>query len=166
LQTRLDRGRLLWKKALAVLSIGAVLLVLTVVDLSSRTASEQPTPNVVHSSIAALASTTSGRSTTTPSWQVLKTDVTLSDYSTVCMVLEWDGHTCPTVGYPDISRSLPPVELISYQGELLYAENFTLGPYAGDFVNGQTIIETIWFTNSTIFCLSSPSGSYIDGCPA
>jgi hypothetical protein len=66
------------------------------------------------------------------------------------MVFETVGHTCPTKGSNTTTSSLAGVELILYRGTDYYAGNFSAGPY------GQTAVSilSVWFTNSTIYCVS------------
>ncbi len=93
------------------------------------------------------------------SWQVLKTNVTVG-YDAGCMVLEAVGHTCPTKGANTTTSSLTGVELILYRGTDYYVGNFSAGPY------GQTIVSylTVWFTNTTIYCITPPNDNY-SACP-
>ena len=76
------------------------------------------------------------------------------------MVFEAVGHTCPTKGANATTSSLTGVELILYRGADYYAGNFSAGPY------GQTAISylTVWFTNTTIYCITPPNGIY-PACP-
>ncbi len=103
------------------------------------------------------------RSSSPPSqsWAVLKTSVrnSISD-DTVCRVLEFIGHTCPTKNAATYVPSIGNIELVSYQGGVFYAGNFTTGPYG--YANSFT--QTVWFTNSTIFCATPPAGDH-PACP-
>lgn len=49
------------------------------------------------------------------------------------------------------------VELINYQGSYYYGINFTY------YSDGQPVTHTIWFTNSTVFCISPAQGYNL--CP-
>jgi hypothetical protein len=49
------------------------------------------------------------------------------------------------------------VELINYKGNYYYGINFTY------YSNGQPVTHTIWFTNSTVFCISPAQGYNL--CP-
>jgi hypothetical protein len=95
----------------------------------------------------------------TTSWQVLKTNVTVR-YGTGCMVFEAVGHTCPPKGENTTTSSLTGVELIVYRGTDYYAGNFSAGPY------GQTAVSylIVWFTNTTIYCITPPNDNY-PACP-
>jgi hypothetical protein len=103
---------------------------------------------------------------TASSWQVLKTNVTVS-YDTQCMVLYAVGHGCPTMNANTNASSLRGVELVAYQGTDYYAGNFSEGPYGpGPYSNGRPVIayHNVLFTNSTIFCVSPSYGDYVV-CP-
>ncbi len=104
---------------------------------------------------------TSSVSSHASSFQVLKTNVTIP-YRAGCMVLEQIGHTCPTMtANPETSNSsLRGIELIAYQGTDYYAGTFSKGPYAG----GNAAFPSVWFTNSTIFCISPHYANY-PTCP-
>jgi len=117
-----------------------------------------PSPNVCCSSTPETSSV----------FQVLKTNVTIP-YGAGCMVLEQIGHTCPTVtASPETSNSsLRGLELISYQGTDYYAGCFGKGPCGnGSYFNGVSTVSypNVWFTNSTIFCVSPLYGNYAT-CP-
>ncbi len=59
------------------------------------------------------------------------------------------------------SPSLKNVDLISYQGRYYYGVNFTF------YWGGQPVTRTIWFTNSTVFCMNpEPANSGYNLCPA
>jgi len=89
---------------------------------------------------------------------VLKTNVIVRS-AVECMVLEQIGHTCPTVTTDPFTTpsSFMGVELITYQGTDYYAGNLS---GIGGFSNGVSTVPYpgVWFTNSTIFCVSQPYG--------
>src|SRR5450759_679897 len=91
-----------------------VFAVLGLTVLSSAP-SKQPTSNPASVS-----------SSNTSSFKILETNVSLTD-AVGCMVLEYIGHTCPTVmSNPFTTPSaFNGVELISYQGTDYYAGNFS-----------------------------------------
>jgi hypothetical protein len=108
------------------------------------------------------SASSSSFSSNTSSWQVLKTNVIVS-YNAECMVLGAVGHTCPTISRNASGTepsSLRGVELVAYQGTDYYAGNFSEGPY------GQTTVSsrTVWFTNTTIYCITPPYDNYV-ACP-
>jgi len=74
------------------------------------------------------------------------------------MIIEFEGFSCPTINTAAHSSSLENAELISYQGTEHYGTNFT------GYLNGQGAPSTIWFTNSTIFCVSPMTSGYAT-CP-
>jgi hypothetical protein len=96
------------------------------------------------------------------SFQVLKTDATVP-FDAECLVLEDTGHTCPTVSAGDNGTNASPMrnaELVSFQGtRYYYAGNFSAG------FTGPPGSHDIWFTNSTIFCVTPSLDSYAT-CPA
>jgi hypothetical protein len=92
-------------------------------------------------------------------WSVIKTNLTVY-YGTACIPVEYSGLSCPTENTASYSPSLNNVDLISYQGQYYYDINFTY------YMNGQPVTRTIWFTNSTLFCMSPPqSNSGYNACP-
>lgn len=96
----------------------------------------------------------------TSSWQVVKTNLTVY-YATACIPVEYSYLSCPTENTASHSPSLSNVDLIRYQGEYYYDINFTY------YMNGQPVTRTIWFTNSTLFCMSPPQpDSGYNACPA
>ncbi len=99
-------------------------------------------------------SSTSVSSSNAPSFQVLKTNVIVSS-AIGCMVLEGIGHTCPTVTTDPFTTpaNLKGVELITYQGTDYYAGNLSGFGSSG-----------VWWSNSSIFCVSPQYGSYA-ACP-
>jgi len=113
--------------------------------------------------------TSSVSSSNTSSFQVLKTNVTVP-YDAACMVLEGIGHTCPTVtANPETSVStVRGVELVAYQGTDYYAGSFCKGPCGnGSYFNGVSTVPypSVWFTNSTIFCVSPALYGNYATCP-
>jgi hypothetical protein len=81
-------------------------------------------------------------------------------YGAGCIVLEGIGHSCPTAAANTNASSLRDAELVAYEGADYYAGNFSVGPFSAPSV---TYLE-VWFTNSTIFCIS-PSYSNHATCP-
>jgi hypothetical protein len=79
----------------------------------------------------------------TATWDVLKENMTVSP-DTACVVITAFGFGCPTEGNATASPYVHDVELLSYQGNQYYMANQTV----------NTIPYTIWFTNSTVFCIS------------
>jgi hypothetical protein len=103
-------------------------------------------------SLAVTSNSTS--STNSTAWAVLNSNTTvygnLACEDTVAVLYP---VSCPPT-YPGVkSPSLTNVEIISYRGQVLYDANISIG------INGQPITWTMWFTNSTIFCVS-PSDGY------
>jgi hypothetical protein len=93
------------------------------------------------------------------SWEVVKTSLTVY-YGTACIPVEASYLSCPTMDTANHSPSQSNVDLIRYQGSYYYAVNFTYS------LNGQPITRTIWFTNSTVFCMSPQEpGSGYELCP-
>ena len=87
------------------------------------------------------------------SWQVLKTNVVISQQA-ACMALEAVGHTCPTA---DSSYQLTGVLLVEYSGTDYYVATLTQGPYNdGPYTPDQPITQTrvVWFSNTTVFCIN------------
>ena len=135
---------------IGLVSVLAIITVIAAVGAYAYTYTSQMT----------TAKTTSNSAiTTSTSWQVLKTNVTVR-YDAGCMVFEAVGHTCPTKGANTTTSSLTGVELILYHGTDYYAGNFSAGPY------GQTAVSylTVWFTNTTIYCITPPKDNY-PACP-
>jgi hypothetical protein len=79
-------------------------------------------------------------------WKVMKSNLTVN-FNAACIF-----GPCPTGSWPTKN-----VELINYQGHYYYGINFTYSS------NGQPVSHTIWFTNSTVFCISPASGYNL--CP-
>jgi hypothetical protein len=101
---------------------------------------------------AAWTSARHAANTTTSSnpgsnWKVVKSNLTV-DFNANCIF-----GPCPTGPWPTKN-----VELIDYLGNYYYGINFTY------YSNGQPVKHTIWFTNSTVFCISPASGYNL--CPA
>lgn len=141
------------RKALyAIVTTGVVVAILALTVVSFQP-SNQPSPN--RSSVSS--------SSNESSFQVLKTNVIVNS-AVECMVYEGIGHTCPTVTSDPFTTpsSFKGVELIAYQGTEYYAGDLS---GLGGFSNGvsTTPYPSVWFTNSTIFCMS-PSSSY-PTCP-
>jgi len=142
-------------------AIGIIAVIAVVAILAFTALSFQP-------SNQSTSNTSSVSTSNTPSFQVLRTNVTVP-YDAGCMVLEQIGHTCPTVtANPETSNSsLRGLELISYQGTDYYAGCFGKGPCGnGSYFNGVSTVPypNVWFTNSTIFCVSPLYGNYAT-CP-
>lgn len=79
-------------------------------------------------------------------WKVVRSNLTV-DFNAACIF-----GPCPTGTWPTKN-----VMLIDYQGSYYYDINFTY--YSG----GQPVTHTIWFTNSTVFCISPAYGYNL--CP-
>jgi hypothetical protein len=90
---------------------------------------------------------TSVASSLSPGWTVVRSGLTLY-YDTACIPVESQDLSCPTSDPGSHSPYLNNVDLISYKGTYYYAVNFTY------YENGQPDTHTIWFTNSTVFCMS------------
>jgi hypothetical protein len=103
-------------------------------------------------------SNTSSSSNSSP-LQLLKIDE-IVPYGAGCIALEGIGHSCPTAVADTNASSLTDVELVEYRGTDYYAGNFSIGPFSAPKV---TYLE-VWFTNSTIFCVSPSYGNYA-ACP-
>ncbi len=134
-----------------------VLLALTFVSFFPSNQQQQQTSN-----------TSSGSNASSASFQVLRTNMTIP-YGAGCMVLEQLGNTCPpvTVNPQTSNSSLRGVELISYQGTNYYAGTFSKGPIGnGSYFNGESTVmyPRVWFTNSTVFCVTPARGSFA-ACP-
>ncbi len=91
------------------------------------------------------------------SYQVLKTNLTIY-YGPACIPPNLEGFGCETIDTALHSPSLSGVDLIQYQGSKYYGLNFT------GYENGQPDTRDIWFTNSTILCVSPPTSEY-PPCP-
>ena len=74
-------------------------------------------------------------------WTVVRTNLTVN-FNAACIF-----GPCPTGPWPTKN-----VDLINYRGNYYYGINFTY------YSNGQPVTHTIWFTNSTVFCISSGEG--------
>ncbi|MDA4126582.1 MAG: hypothetical protein OK452_05195 [Thaumarchaeota archaeon] len=90
-------------------------------------------------------------------WTIIRTNLTVY-YNTACVVIESSYLSCPTMDTASHSPFLRNVDLILYQGNHYYDVNFTY------YSNGQPVTRTIWFTNSTVFCMS-PMRSGYGTCP-
>jgi hypothetical protein len=82
----------------------------------------------------------------TLSYKVVRSNLTVN-FNAACVF-----GPCPTGPWPTKN-----VMLIDYQGSYYYGINFTY--YSG----GQPVAHTIWFTNSTVFCISPAYGYNL--CP-
>jgi hypothetical protein len=130
----------------AALIVGSALVLYS----SSSFQNLSPKSTLVSASISNASSSpssTSSTSTNSSAWTVISSNATvygnLACLDTVAILYP---VSCPPA-IPGSSPSLS-VEIISYHGEVLYDANISIG------VNGQPIIHTMWFTNSTIFCVS------------
>lgn len=103
-------------------------------------------------------STSSDSTFYTPvNYQVINSNLTVY-YGTACIVVELFQLSCPTMDMATHSPSQSNVELVSSEGIYYYAINFTF------YLSGQPISHTVWFTNSTVFCVSPQYDSY-NTCP-
>jgi len=92
-------------------------------------------------------------------WKIVRTNLTVY-YDAACIPVEVSYLSCPTVNTAAHSPSLSGVDLISYLGTYYYAVNFTY------YLEGQPVTNQIWYTNSTVFCMSPPQPSSGYGaCP-
>jgi hypothetical protein len=94
----------------------------------------------------------------TANWTVVRTGLTVYYYQ-ACMVIESSTLSCPTMDTVSRSPYLNNVDLIKYEGNYYYTINFTYTH------NGQPITRDVWFTNSTIFCISPSPQSNYQACP-
>jgi len=117
-------------------------------SIGSASASTSTSSNATSS-----PSTTSSSFTNSSAWTVINSNATvygnLACEDTIAMLTP---ISCPPA-YPGAKSPSLNVEIISYHGEVLYDANISIG------VNGQPMTWTMWFTNSTIFCVS-PSDGY------
>jgi hypothetical protein len=100
------------------------------------------------SSSSSSPSSTSSTFTNSSAWTVINSNATvygnLACLDTVAILFP---ISCPPT-FPGAKSPSLKVEIISYHGEVLYDANISVG------FNGQPITHTMWFTNSTIFCVS------------
>jgi hypothetical protein len=113
--------------------------------------------SIASPSLAVTSNSTSSTNSTT--WTILDSNTTvygnLACEDTVAMLYP---VSCPPTYSGAKSPSLTNVEIISYRGEVLYDANISIG------IDGQPMTWTVWFTNSTIFCVSPSDGYAL--CPA
>ena len=103
--------------------------------------------------------TSSTGQTLVSNWRIVRTNLTVYN-GAACIPVEASYLSCPTVDTAAHSPSLSDVDLISYLGTYYYAVNFTF------YLAGQPVTNLIWYTNSTVFCMSPPpTNSGYSACP-
>lgn len=144
----------------------AFVVVVVLVGIVALVLAQSPIDSSTTSSSTGLASSTSSsdaspsRSVTSNSmvWTVLNSNSTVyGDLACLDTVAMLYPISCPPAYPGSKSPSLTNVEIISYRGQVLYDANISI------VVNGQPKTYTMWFTNSTIFCVSPSDGYPI--CP-
>jgi hypothetical protein len=144
------------------IAVIAIVAVVAVAGVAGFFALYPPGTNISTSSSltggAAATQTNSSSVSQGAQWQVVKKSVTVyyGVANIPCGVVV--PTSCMTVNTEAHSPSLN-VSLIKYQGNYYYASNYTT------FWNAQPRAATIWFTNSSIFCVSPSLGRY-SPCPA
>ena len=92
-----------------------------------------------------------------PQWNVITAPLTVY-YAPACMIIETFDFSCPTLDTVRQLPSLDNVELVSYQGNYYYVVNYSFS------FNLQSKSYLVWFTNSTIFCITPKYGNF-NVCP-
>jgi len=89
-------------------------------------------------------------STSSSVYQVIESNLTLRGQTAVVPCVGFNVAGCPSAS----NASLSQVELIKYGDELFYLSNQSLpGAAAGDQSESNTTY-TVWFNNSTVYCIS------------
>jgi hypothetical protein len=114
----------------------------------------------------------SGGNSAQQPWQVVKNNVTVTGPIVKTVVCGVIVSGCP----PECCTSIDNNQLINYQGNYYYVRNLTLGTNPGPAITttsteagrvvttiiaGQdqsTLTITVWFTNSTVYCISPAVG--------
>ncbi len=126
---------------------------------SSQSSSESISTMTLANSSTSSSSTSSPSTSTSvqnsPSishYKVERENITVSG-AAACVPEELEGLGCPT-GSPKLGN----VDLISYESSQYYATNFT------SYANGQPATYDVWFSGTTIFCVSPIVDEY-QPCP-
>lgn len=117
-------------------------------------------------------SSESATSSSFPTWQVVRDNVTVTGPMAEEVACSFFGFDCPT-----IITSIADVKLVEYEGTYYYVHNMTFGTNPapsttitstqadGRVVStisvGQdqsSLAVTLWFTNSTVYCISPSTG--------
>jgi len=141
-------------------SRGVLVFVTTILIVTGAYVSTSELMSPSSASTSEVASSTSINTLTTSSlasYRILQRNLTIY-FDPACIPPELEGFSCPTVNAAAHSPSLGNIELISYQGSEYYGTNFT------GYMNGQPDTSDVWFTNSTILCVSPMAGGYPE-CP-
>ena len=90
-------------------------------------------------------------STSSSVYQVIESDLTLQGQTAVVPCVGFNEAGCPSAS----NASLSQVELIKYGGEFFYLSNQSLpGLAAAEGQSESNTTYTVWFTNSTVYCIS------------
>lgn len=89
----------------------------------------------------------------TTQWRIVNASLTVY-YGAACMVYNTFNFSCPTMDTANLSPSLKNAQLLKYQGNYYYTLNFSFS------WNLKQERYEIWFTNSTVFCVSPSYESY------
>jgi|SRR5579872_2292847 len=86
--------------------------------------------------------------------QTIRTNLTIY-YSPACLVRETFSQSCPTINTVDQSPSMSNVSLLYYRyTTFYYSVDFTL------YSNNMPTTYNVWFTNSSIFCITPKYENY------
>ena len=135
----------------------ALIVVGVLVVVASLPLQSPMTQHTASSSSASSVSTPSLPSINATTWQVVQKNVTLSDHESMTPCVVFFENGCAS-GH-DFSTNGVKVELIIYEGYYFYAYNHTR-----QFDNQAPITSTVWFTNSTIYCVA-PKLQEFSVCP-
>jgi hypothetical protein len=122
-----------------------------------------------------LVTFVSGNNSVQEPWQVVKDNVTVTGRMASVVICSVFAASCP----PECCTSIDNIQLINYRGEYYYARNVqqptchqTESTITATDFNGHAAITieagckdqvstlpiTIWFTNSTVYCISPAVG--------
>jgi hypothetical protein len=146
LHERTAMGKSMVAAVVAVVLVAAVVAAI-LVPHESDSAPTTPTSSVSYASSTAASSRTAV-------YQVIETNLTLRGQTATVpctFLVEWLFLTCPQAD----NASLSHVDLVRYGSAYYYSLQNQTGPTGfGSGINRVNYTYDVWFTNSTVFCVS------------
>ncbi|MDA4118824.1 MAG: hypothetical protein OK455_10845 [Thaumarchaeota archaeon] len=143
----------------ALIGIGAgLMLVILLVSqsfvgiglLSTRTVTIVATSSVtLATTTATITVVIAGNQT----YDVVKSNITSPGHAGAIAICEGFGFPCPSGDYPQ-----PATSLVFYKGTFYYVSNIPVS--TGSHGDGPIVNYDVWYTNSTVLCMTPRVASY------
>jgi len=141
------------RKAIGSTIIVAIVVIVIAGAIGLAIVDLQPGESKSSTSLMSSTSSNSHKSpTSSGAYQVVASNLTLEGQTAIVPCMNFEAAACPPASYASITR----VQLIKYGDELFYLYNQTAPTLEAAYqrLSEPTTSFTVWFTNSTVYCIS------------